>query len=339
MRIQHGVVRPAPRILRITRVRGGEQTVHRGPAPDPLLSRGMVAQDSLHEPVHDQPAGGRADQPEPTHPGHPIREHQRITGHRTQQLGQPGRPVGGGEQGLRDRFRAEVGQQPQQSHRARIVQPVHRDGPRCGHRQRIARRLAPGEQLPGPVGQQPFIGASRHASGGQPAPGLCQHQREIPHHRGEPPGLGVSQPGAAAVEQADRVRAGQHIDLHGLCPPRPCRVPGGHQHLPATASHRQHPEQRRRRTGVVDHQQPPTERLAPAEGLHQPADLVLGGVRGRYPHPDGQVNQRGHRQRVGLTGYPPQQVVVGGMPVGVFDGELGFPDPTQAVQRLRQHHR
>ncbi len=43
MRIQHGVPRPAPRILRIIRVRGGEQGVHRGPEPCPILGRGVVA--------------------------------------------------------------------------------------------------------------------------------------------------------------------------------------------------------------------------------------------------------------------------------------------------------
>ncbi len=109
--------------------------------------------------------------------------------------------------------------------------------------------------------------------------------------------------------------------------------------MPAATRYRQYAEQRRGRTGVVDHQQPTTKRLTPAEGLHQPADLVLSGICGRDPHPGGQVNQRRHRQRVGLAGDPPHQVIVGGMPVGVLDGELGFPDPTQAVQRLRQHHR
>jgi hypothetical protein len=84
--------------------------------------------------------------------------------------------------------------------------------------------------------------------------------------------------------------------------------------------------------GVVEYEQPA---VTLAQRLPQGADGL--GLLSMV----GQAKAAGERDQLAgdgcglLSGHPPDQVVVGGVAVGVLQGQLGLADPTQPVQRLR----
>ena len=85
--------------------------------------------------------------------------------------------------------------------------------------------------------------------------------------------------------------------------------------------------------GVVEDQQPPV----PVTQLGQHPVHHLGGDRvGGQPQPGGQTEELlGDKHR--LFGVdPPHQVVIVGVPVRVFDDQLGLADATQPVQGLHR---
>ena len=85
--------------------------------------------------------------------------------------------------------------------------------------------------------------------------------------------------------------------------------------------------------GVVEDQQP----AGPAAQLPQDQlDRARHGRSGGQAELVGQLGELVADQGRLLGVDPPHQVVVGGEPVGVLDGELGLAHPAQAVQGL--HH-
>jgi hypothetical protein len=88
--------------------------------------------------------------------------------------------------------------------------------------------------------------------------------------------------------------------------------------------------------GVVIDQQPP---LPPTQLVPELGELCLLVAQLGQAQAHGQRGQStGNGQRP-LGRHPPDQVVVGRIPVGVVDSQLGLAHPTEAVNRAGLHHR
>jgi hypothetical protein len=87
--------------------------------------------------------------------------------------------------------------------------------------------------------------------------------------------------------------------------------------------------------GVVVDQQPA---VPPAQLVKQHTELGVLVAEFGQAQPQSQPSQpAGNSQRL-FGRHPPDQVVVGRVPVGVLDGELGLADPTQPMDCAGLHH-
>ncbi len=337
MRTQRRVPRPPPRISRIPGVTSRQQSMHHPTQTVTLHSRSMIAQNSLHQPMHHHPS--IRDDPYQAESGHlphkPV-ERQQVHRQRIQRRRQQTALFRTDQIG-RDRFRSEKRPQPQQPHRRRVTQPVHRHRPRRGDRHRIPDRCPLGQNLPGTLSDQLTVGINPHGCLTEPRPGLLHRQRQIPEQPRNPISLTSAQPRGPTRQQRHRIRPGQHVNLQRPRHRPPAGIPRGDQHMPITAGRSQQTIQIRRRPGIVDDHQPAGRHL-PAGQQPDQHRHGLGGLPGhRHPQLVGQPGQPGHHITGLLGAHPPHHVIVTAMPVGVLHRQLGLTDPTQTVQRLREH--
>ena len=248
----------------------------------------------------------------------------------------------GGEQIQRDRFGGQVGAHAQQLHRGRVLggDAAHADVPQRGDRVGPVTDLAAGVQLSAPAAQQLQVLLAGHLGAVQPGGGLLQRQRQPAQLLGDLLAGLLVQVGHPGPQHPDRVRQVDHVQVQHL-PHRGEPAPAGRDdHMPGDTG-RQRPGRQPRPdvlgpVGVIEDQQPSRHVAQPV--VHQRLQRL--GVSGRVQAQPGGQGGELIRDRGGLLGGdPPHQVIVAGVGVGVFGGQLGLADPAHPVHRMHRHRR
>src|ERR1039457_3643181 len=232
------------------------------------------------------------------------------------------------EQVARDRLRCEecADLEQLQGRLVSLGQAVQRNIPRGGDRQRVIRGRSNVQQFGSLFLYELQVFARSHTGRRAPGRRLLDGQRKIAQRFGQLIGFDVRQIRRTSTEQFLAFLAGENVYRKGVGNSVPLWVPGGNEDL-ARASGGEEGTNRADILGVVEHDEPVTVRPARAKSLgyrgHRDvgfaADVETETLRER---------SEGGKNLPGLLGRnPPDHFVFMGVPVNVFDGDLGFPNP------------